>query len=69
MNSFVHKISLSLFHAMRIILPISGTCFSKTNINTPLPLLCIHYVEHNGSGAELRTLNYENPGSNPVLRC
>ena len=23
----------------------------------------------NGSGVELRTLDYENPGSNPVLRC
>ena len=26
-------------------------------------------VEHNGSGVELRTLDCENPGSNPVLRC
>ena len=26
-------------------------------------------IEHNGSGVELRTLDYENPGSNPVLRC
>ena len=26
-------------------------------------------VERNGSGVELRTLDYENPGSNPVLRC
>ena len=25
--------------------------------------------ECNGSGVELRTLNYENLGSNPVLRC
>ena len=25
--------------------------------------------ERNGSGVELRTLDYENPGSNPVLRC
>ena len=24
---------------------------------------------HNGSGVELQTLNYENPGSNPVLQC
>ena len=23
----------------------------------------------NGSGVELRTLHYENPGSNPVLQC
>ena len=22
-------------------------------------------IEHNGSGVELRTLNYENPGANP----
>ena len=28
-----------------------------------------YYVERNGSGVELRTLDYENPGSNPVLRC
>ena len=27
------------------------------------------FVESNGSGVELRTLDYENPGSNPVLRC
>ena len=26
-------------------------------------------VEHSGSGVELRTLDYENLGSNPVLRC
>ena len=26
-------------------------------------------VEHNSSGVELRTLDFENPGSNPVLRC
>ena len=25
--------------------------------------------ERSGSGVELRTLDYENPGSNPVLRC
>ena len=25
--------------------------------------------ERNGSGVELRTLDYENPGSNPVQRC
>ena len=29
----------------------------------------VRFVEHNGSGVELRTLSYENPGSNPVLRC
>ena len=27
------------------------------------------FVESNGSGVELRTLDYENPGSNPVLWC
>ena len=27
------------------------------------------YVEHNGSGVELRALNYENSGLNPVLQC
>ena len=26
-------------------------------------------IEHSGSGVELRTLDYENPGANPVLRC
>ena len=26
-------------------------------------------VECNGSRVERRTLDYENPGSNPVLRC
>ena len=25
----------------------------------------LHNVEHSGSGVELRTLDYENPGSNP----
>ena len=25
--------------------------------------------ERSGSGVELRNLDYENPGSNPVLRC
>ena len=27
------------------------------------------YVERHGSGVEFRTLDYENPGSNPVQRC
>ena len=27
------------------------------------------FVERNDSGVELRTLDYENPGSYPVLRC
>ena len=27
------------------------------------------FVERNGSGVQLLTLDYENPGSNPVLRC
>ena len=28
------------------------------------------YVERNAcSGVDLRALDYENPGSNPVLRC
>ena len=31
----------------------------------PLP----HFVEHNGSGIELRTLDYEYPDLNPVLQC
>ena len=26
-------------------------------------------IERNGSGVELQTLDQENPGSNPVLRC
>ena len=26
-------------------------------------------VERNGSEVELQTLDYENPGSNPELRC
>ena len=26
-------------------------------------------VERTGSGVERRTLDYEKPGSNPVLRC
>ena len=29
----------------------------------------LHIVERNGSGVKLRTLDYENPGLNPVLRC
>ena len=32
-------------------------------------LLIVRYVERNDSWVELRTLDYENPGSNPVLRC
>ena len=33
--------------------------------------IIIYYlsVERNDSGVELRTLNYKNPGSNPVLQC
>ena len=27
------------------------------------------YVGHDGSGVKLWTLDYENTGSNPVLRC
>ena len=27
------------------------------------------FVERSGSGVDLRTLDLENPGSNPVLRC
>ena len=27
------------------------------------------FHERNGSGVELRTLDYENSGSNPVLQC
>ena len=30
---------------------------------------CISIVEPSGSGVELQTLDYENLGSNPVLRC
>ena len=33
-----------------------------------LSLKCCHHVERNGSGVELQTLDYENRGSNPVLR-
>ena len=29
----------------------------------------MYLVERNGSVVELRILDYENPGSNPVLRC
>ena len=29
----------------------------------------LHFVEHNDSGVELWTLDYENPGSNSVLLC
>ena len=37
----------------------------------PIPILQKWYYvlgERNGSGVELRTLDYENPGSNPVLQ-
>ena len=30
---------------------------------------CYLNIERNGSGVELRTLDYENPGSNSVLWC
>ena len=29
----------------------------------------IYYIERSGSGVELQTLDYENPGSNPVWQC
>ena len=32
-------------------------------------MLPIYFVERNGSGIELQNIDYENPGSNPVLRC
>ena len=32
-------------------------------------LSVVYPVERNGSGVELRTLDYENPASNPVLQC
>ena len=28
-----------------------------------------HHVKRNGTEVELRTLDYENPGTNIVLRC
>ena len=40
-----------------------------------LVLFCIlktqgrYFVERHGSGVKLQTLDYENPGSNPVLQC
>ena len=40
-----------------------------------LVLFCIlksqgrYFVERHGSGVMLRTFNYENPSSNPVLQC
>ena len=35
----------------------------------PLPEMPLPYVERSGSGVKLQTLDYENPGSNPVLLC
>ena len=40
----------------------------KQNMGKQLNLNELLMVSVNGSGAKLRTLNYENPGSNPVLR-
>ena len=48
------------------------------NFHKPVETICDYMltiimhdtvVERSGSGVELRTLDYENPGSNPVLRC
>ena len=35
----------------------------------PLHEMPLPFVERSGSGVELRTLDYENPSSNPVLWC
>ena len=37
----------------------------------PMEITANHHfpVERNGSGVELWTLDYENPGLNPVLQC
>ena len=42
-------------------------CQSVWEIYTHPGLIHIIVVERNGSGVELRTLNYENPGSNSVV--
>ena len=43
-------------------------------IQTCIRPTCLHYTEkmhkeRSGSGVVHRTLDYENPSSNPVLRC
>ena len=38
------------------------------NVQPTTDGLCVT-VEHSGSGVALQTLDYENPGSNPMLWC
>ena len=63
------RLSLSIKHALlreqknrtRLSSAYEATWFNKEKV-----MLC---GPCNGSGVELRTLDHENPGSNPVLRC
>ena len=47
-----------------------GECSRRTNLWCLWKQITSYIVvEQIGSGVELQTLNYENSGSNPVLRC
>ena len=78
-------VSVALCHFRYVSLsPCVSVALSHCHCVSVLPCVCVtvsvspcvsvalrhcHYVERHGSGVELRTLNYENPASNPVLRC
>ena len=49
-------------------IPLLLSRYQVTLINNPNNYKA-QFVERNGSAVELRTFDYENPGSNPVLRC
>ena len=63
--------SVLLFKKIKLILHFCSVTFYNCFyiIEITVILRTIHFIERNGSGVELRTLDYENPGSNPVLRC
>ena len=47
----------------------AGYCFGNLHIPGENTARCRTTGECRGPGVELWTLNYENPGSNPVLLC
>ena len=52
--------------------PPAGAAQSSQMLQTQTDSVSItlhNYVKRNGSGVELQTLYYEDPGSNPVLQC
>ena len=82
-HHFIHSALQNYFSKFRILLLLlcyviiyvvltNFILFNNIFSNNLTVLLCgspTAVVERSGSGVELRTLDYENPGSNPVLRC